>query len=214
MKKNIIILIGIVALILIVGIIFWGGKPMPVENNQPTSIIINQIATSSPIRRVSTSTSVALGWSTYVNKDAGFFINYPKNFIVKENNNTALSYYSIDFGDKETIGLGAGEISVSGPDGYLSFDAYFKDVQDPYQIDKRGGIDGNEAIFFSFTFAAEDKYEKRVVIKHNNKFWTITTFSFNENYKKVTSNLIPSEAANLLSESDYDRVISSFKFLK
>jgi hypothetical protein len=204
MKKNIIIIL--VAMVIILGLFFviFISK----------SIFIEKPPLKNRILSVSTSTSVASGWSTYVNNDKGFSIDYPKNFIVKENIIGTSTVQSVNFGDKETIGLGDGELSVFGPADYSSFDAYFKDIQDPYQIDKKGMIDGNEAEFFSFTFSNEDKYEKRVVIKHDNEFWTITTYSFNEDYKKITDNLVPSVALNLLSEDDYNRVISSFKFLK
>lgn len=213
MKKNIIISV-VAILVLISLLIFFGAWQGSKKSNTPLSVDknTNHVDDGLPVSRVSSSTSVAIGWETYLNKDLGFSIDYPKNFIVKENiSSTSVSVY---FGDKETVKAGSGEISFYGPVEYSSFDAYFKDVQDAYKINKKVKINGDEAVFFSFTFANEAKYEKRLVIKHNNKFWTISIFCFNEDYRKITENLPRSEADNLLSLEDYGRVTNSFKFLK
>ncbi|MDD5527429.1 MAG: hypothetical protein PHO56_00435 [Patescibacteria group bacterium] len=211
MKKNIYV-ITIAALLILIPIFFIFEKNK--SHNVSTTTPANIIATTTPATTRSTSTSVALGWETYVNEKFGFSIDYPKNFVYIESNPEIYPEFAVYFGDKKTIVPGQGIVGVSVSEMYKTFDQYFKDVQDPHKIDKKGEIDGNEAFFYSFTSSDQYNFDTRVVIKYNNKFWTISTESFNKGFRKVPDGFAPGAMDNFLSESDYDRVISSFKFLK
>jgi hypothetical protein len=221
MKKNIYVAAAVVILILI-SVFFIFEKNKSHQGKSLSDRNVQKIATTTPISTIATttlattratSTSVALGWTTYVNQKEGFSIDYPTNFTFIEGAGGP-SDFAIDFGDKGTVVPGQGIIEIGVSEMYKTFDKYFKDIQDPYKIDKRGKIDGNEAIFYSFTISDMYNFVKMVVIKHNNKFWTISTNSFNENFRKVPGGFAPGAMDNFLSESDYDRVINSFKFLK
>jgi hypothetical protein len=222
MKKNIYVLAVVVILILIsVFFIFEKNKSdqkgaLNNKNiqNASTTLPTNMIATTTPVTTRSTSTSVALGWTTYANQKEGFSIDYPKNFVYVESVPEIYPEFSVDFGDKKNIAPGQGVIAVSVSEMYKTFDEYFKDVQDAHKIDKKVKIDGDQAFFYSFTFSKQNNYDTRVVIKHGNKFLTISTESFNKEFRKVPDGFALGAMDNFLSESDYDRVISSFKFLK
>jgi hypothetical protein len=230
MKKNIIIAVVVVFILIFAVFIFEKitvTTTAPIKENNisktSTTTFENKISTSSVNKASatttlenarSTTTSVALGWATYTNNRFEFSIDYPKNFIYKENNINAVTNFSVDFNDKKNIDSGEGIISVGVATVYSSIDDYFKQIQDGYKIDKRGEIDNNEAVFYSYTGSDMYNYIKMVVIKHGNDFYTISTESFNENFREVPSTYIPGFADNFLSESDYNRVINSFKFLK
>jgi hypothetical protein len=223
MKRNIYIIAGIIILIFLSIFFVW-------EKNKKQEIPkidknIQNISTTTPRETTttsegvrSTSTSIALSWATYINNEVGFSIEYPKNFVYTESDPKILPAFVVQFGDKELINNQGSIISVSvAPTSvYKSFDDYFKDVQkaDPYKIDKKIKIDGNEAIFYHYTYSNAFNYDTEVVIKHGDAFYTIDTNSFNQNYRKADTNYYPDLINNLLSEDDYDRVISSFKFLK
>jgi hypothetical protein len=211
MKKNIYVVAILALLILILVIVIFEKNKSHQE--QPLSKENINASTTPLVTTRATSTSVAKGWTTYVNQKEGFSIDYPVNFGVKEGSGGPL-YFSVDFGDKETIAAGQGIIGIGVTEMNKSFDEYFKDIQDPYKIDKKVKIDGNEAIFYSFNISDKYNFLKMVVIKHDNKFWTISTNSFNKEFRKVSDGFAPGTMDNFLSESDYDRVISSFKFLK
>ena len=224
MKKNIYAIV-IIAILILVSIFFIFEKSKSHQEkllgnkniqNVSTTTPANIIATTTPASTRATSTSVAVGWETYVNEKIGFSIDYPKNFVYVESDPKIYPEFAVDFGGKKAIMANEGivGISVSVSEMYKTFDQYFKDVLDAYKIDKKIKIDGNEAIFYSFTFSEQNNYDTRVVISHNNKFWTISTQSFNKGFRKVPDGFTSEFADNLLSESDYDRVISSFKFLK
>lgn len=221
MKKNIYVIVAVVLLILTSAFFIFEKnkshqeKQLENKNIQKTltSPPTNVIATTTHVTTRATSTSIALGWTTYVNQKEGFSIDYPTNFLFKEGVGGPSSF-AVDFGDKETITPGQGIIEVSVSKMYKTFDEYFKDIQDPYRIEKKGKIDGNEAIFYSFTISDMYNFVKMIVVKHDNEFWTISTDSFSKEFRKVPNGFDPGAMDNFLSESDYERVIGSFKFLK
>jgi hypothetical protein len=213
MKKNNLIIIGIILLVLILGFFVWSSNIKHQEVPQKEKNI--QIATTTVSENIrSTSTSVALGWTNYSNSIEGFSIDYPSNFTAKEQGAGGPISFSIEFGDKKILDQGGGIISVAVSSAYKNFEEYFKDIQDSYQIDKRGEIDGNPAIFYSFNFSSIYNYTKRAVISHDNEIFIIETYSYNKDYRKATADLPAGFADNFLSQGDYERVISSFKFLK
>jgi hypothetical protein len=226
MKKNVYIIISLAILILVSIFFVW-------EKNKKQGMLqidksIQKISTTAPVsvkatttleNTRSTSTSVALGWATYINNGVGFSIEYPKNFVYTESDPKILPAFVAQFGDKVLINNQSSIISVSvAPTSiYKSFDDYFKDVQkaDPYIIDKKSEIDGSEAIFYHHVYNNSTlSFNTEVVVKHGNAFYSIDTNSFNQNYRKADINYYPDLINNLLSEDDYNKVISSFKFLK
>jgi hypothetical protein len=192
------------------------GIPKIDKNIQKTSITtpVSIKATTTPESTRSTSTSVALGWATYTNEKFGFSIDYPKNFVYKESGADVYPQFVLQFGNKGMVDSKGGIISVYVATIYKSFDDYFKDEQDQYKIDGRGRIDNNEAVFYTSSLKSNAGYYKAVAIKRGNTFYTIATFSFNNDYRKITNDFAPGVEDLFLSESDYDKVISSFKFLK
>jgi hypothetical protein len=227
MKKNIIIAIIVVLILIVAVFIFEKIAVIPAvpikennilktstttpENKISTSSVNNTSATTTLENARSTSTSVALGWVTYTNEKFGFSIDYPKNFVYQETGSDINPDFGVYFGGEKMAGPADAIMTVGVTSAPKTFDEYFLFLKDTYQIDEKTTIGGDEAFYYS---TISKKSDRGLVIYHNHKFYTIFTISFNDDFRNIPDDFSPGEANYFLSEGDYNRVKSSFKFLK